>query len=227
MPEGSLVDFLDDLVDALESLTTALDDQGTDLLAILSVLTDDVVAAVPSYLGLTATVYLGDEAITVGTINSASAETSILLPVETTATIAHCEIVLYAGVEGAFAALAADVRAADPTHRAAVFDAHLPPPTARLYSSDAVGVARILCHQPGCRGPDRIRSDARRGPPPVADPGRRQKPDAGRHREIGADGPGPLSARTDPRRVRGEERVEERPIPTDRVRAHDGSRSPR
>ena len=46
------------LTQQLGDLTITLDDPGTDLKAMLDVLSDDLTAAVPSYLGLTLTLQL-------------------------------------------------------------------------------------------------------------------------------------------------------------------------
>ena len=56
------------LVDGLTLLSDALDDPLTDLEAVLRVLTDDLTAAVPMYLGLTITLHHDDSPVIISTL---------------------------------------------------------------------------------------------------------------------------------------------------------------
>ncbi len=58
------------LTEQLGDLTITLDDPGTDLKAILDVLSDDLTAAVPSYLGLTLTLQLDHGTVTLTTVDA-------------------------------------------------------------------------------------------------------------------------------------------------------------
>lgn len=138
------MEFSSVLVDQLDMLSDVLDDPGTDLHAILSVLTDDATAAVPSFLGLIFAAYLGEDAVTLSTLDSPSAGTSLLLTLAVPPGAPACEVVLYAALPGAFRELAADSRtAALALGRQVILDAHLPPPTARLYPASTLGIGDL------------------------------------------------------------------------------------
>jgi hypothetical protein len=128
------------LAEQLDALSAALEDPAIDLNAILSVLTDDITAAAPSFLGLILTVHLDGEAITVSTMYCDWARTSLVLPLETAAGVSGCELVLYAGEAGAFTSLAADSHLFSGRYGLVLIDAHLPPPAARLYASDTLAI---------------------------------------------------------------------------------------
>ena len=78
-PEFTLVEFPPALVHELDVLSGALDDPGPDLHAMLRLLTDDLTAAIPSFLGLIITSHLGDDVVTVRTVESRTAKSSLLL----------------------------------------------------------------------------------------------------------------------------------------------------
>ncbi len=58
------------LVEGLTLLSDALDDPFTDLEAVLDVLTDDLTAAVPMYLGLTITLHVDESPVIISTLNA-------------------------------------------------------------------------------------------------------------------------------------------------------------
>jgi hypothetical protein len=123
------VDFPSLFTDRLDALTDALDGSGDDLHAILSVLTDDLKAAVPSFVGLSVTVHVDGDAITVVAMNSRTAAASMLLPLAPlTGLPDRSHMVFYAANPGAFIDLAADTRAAYGLDGDVVLDGHLPPP---------------------------------------------------------------------------------------------------
>ena len=66
------MDVPPELIEGLTLLSDALDDPVVDLEAILSVLTDDLVSAVPSYLGLIITLHIDGSPIIVSTLDNAS-----------------------------------------------------------------------------------------------------------------------------------------------------------
>lgn len=107
------MDFHANLLAHLNALTENLDD-GTDLGAIVSVLVDDLTAAVPSLLGLDITIVIGTTPVTVSTMAPpASAEVlaSLQLPLATMVGAAPGSVVTYyAAVPGAFTKLAAQTR---------------------------------------------------------------------------------------------------------------------
>jgi len=134
----AFVQFPPSLVRQLDLLTEALQDPGTDLVAILSVLTDDITAAVPSFLGLIMTVYLDEDAVTVTTIESPTAATCLQLCLTSPATATPAgDVVFYAADAGAFTDLAAGLKG----H--VLIDSQLPPPNGRLYPSEAIGLADL------------------------------------------------------------------------------------
>ena len=102
-----------DLTVPLAALTQSLDDDGTDLQAILAVLHDDLIDAVPSYLGLRITFHPQGYAITlstVGAFTNGTAQATLRLPLAQVTGDPGGEIVFYAALPGAFTELAADAR---------------------------------------------------------------------------------------------------------------------
>ncbi len=118
------------LSDALDTLTEALDGSGDDLTTILTVLIEDLTAAITSFVGLTVTVVVGDEPVTVMSMNSHTAASSLLLPLTPSIKVAAgSHLVLYAGNPGAFVDLAAAATTGG-IREVVVLDRHLPPPSA-------------------------------------------------------------------------------------------------
>ncbi len=117
------------LVEGLTLLSDALDDPISDLQAVLSVLTDDLAAAIPSYLGLTVTLHVQDDSVILSTLNPGHEDVraSLLLPLlpagpsEATGSVAF-----YSGTGGAFTDLADDAKWIFNLHGPPVLDAHLP-----------------------------------------------------------------------------------------------------
>lgn len=116
----------------LSDLTDALDAPGTDLQAILAVLIDDVTAAVPSFLGLTMTLRLAGEPITLHAIEPITvraARSSLQLPLDPLAGAGPGSVaVFYAGDADAFAVLAVDIRRLYGLDGEVLLDRHLPGP---------------------------------------------------------------------------------------------------
>lgn len=122
------VDFSRDLMTQLDVLTQALDASGDDLGVILAVLVEDLSAGTSSFAGLSITVTVDDEPVTLTAMNSATAAASLLLPLGPGNPTA--QVVLYAQNPGAFIDLAADAQFAMGPACDIVIDGHLPPPTA-------------------------------------------------------------------------------------------------
>ena len=120
------------LVEQLVALTEALDNPGTDLQAALSVLTDDLIAAIPSFLGLAMTLCLDGSPVAVtaadaGVELATAARTTLRLPLPPIAgTDPASQVVFYAADRGAFADLAADARTGFNLDGQVVLDGHLP-----------------------------------------------------------------------------------------------------
>lgn len=114
----------------LSALTDALDDPGTDLSGILSVLVDDLTDAVPSFLGLQMTLELNGRPFTLNTIadgDSDAARTTLQLPLDPLAGTGPGSVVIfYAAAAGAFADLAAEAHQAWGLDGQVHLDQHLP-----------------------------------------------------------------------------------------------------
>ncbi len=118
-----------ELVEGLTLLSDALDDPITDLQAVLSVLTDDLAAAIPLYLGLTVTLHVQDDSVIVSTLAAGHVDVraSVLLPLspsgssEVTGSVAF-----YSGAGGVFIDLADDAKWIFNLDGPPVLDAHLP-----------------------------------------------------------------------------------------------------
>jgi hypothetical protein len=117
------------LPDDLDALTEALDDPVLDLEAVLSVLTDDLLTAIPSYLGMSITVIIDGSPCT---LNSSAesmrlrAMSSLWLPLDPLGAGGHGgHVVFYARDTGAFDDLADDARWMFSRDGQAVVDRHL------------------------------------------------------------------------------------------------------
>lgn len=134
------MDFSPDLTTRLDVLTEALDGSGDDLRTILGVLVGDLSAGVSSFAGLTITVSVDGEPVTLTAPNSLTAAASMLLPLTSGAQTGH--VVVYAQNRGAFIDLAADAQfALGPGSGGVVVDGHLPPPTASATQRGLDGLA--------------------------------------------------------------------------------------
>jgi hypothetical protein len=123
------VQFSRNLIMHLDALTEALDGSGDDLATILTVLADDLTMDISSFTGLSITVPVGAQPVTITAMRSHTAATSMLLPL--TAETGGGHIVFYAHNPGAFTDLAADARTMLGLDGGdIVVDEHLPPPTA-------------------------------------------------------------------------------------------------
>jgi hypothetical protein len=127
------MDIPHDLVAQLADLTDALDEDGTDLQAVLSVLIDDLMTAVPSFLGLTMHIQpngTDSDGLTLDLLPPTSAarvETSLLMPLHVLGVSRPCSLVVfYAAQPGAFVDLAADTRHLYGLDGQVVLDQHLP-----------------------------------------------------------------------------------------------------
>jgi hypothetical protein len=100
------------LTEQLGDLTLTLDDPGTDLKAMLDVLSDDLTASVPSFLGLTMTVNLDDGAIALTTVNgdlALAAGARIVVALAVPDAVDDASLVCYARDPGSFVAFAAGI----------------------------------------------------------------------------------------------------------------------
>ena len=129
------VDIPDDLIAPLAELTGALGEVGTDRQAMLAVLIDDLVTAVPSFLGLTMTIpQTGNDAagVTLNFLPPELAEavgTTLLVPLDALGVSGPGgTVVFYAARPGAFVDLAADTRVAYGLDGQVTLDQHLPSP---------------------------------------------------------------------------------------------------
>ncbi len=135
---GQAVENSPALIEGLSLLSDALDDPISDLQAVLSVLTDDLTAAIPSYLGLTVTLHVRDDSVIVSTLDTGDAEVraSLLLPLlPLGASACTGSVAFYSGSGGAFIELADDARWIFNLAGLPVLDAHLLPA-----GVDAVGI---------------------------------------------------------------------------------------
>ena len=134
------------LIDDLTLLSDALDDPIADLYAILSVLTDDLVAAIPGYLGLTVALHLGGNPISFSTLehDAQKIRTSVtltLLPLSELS--ASGSFAFYSGQAGAFVDLADDARWIFNLEGSPVLDHDLRPATALSSSAGMVGLVDL------------------------------------------------------------------------------------
>jgi hypothetical protein len=119
-----------DLVEGLTLLGDALDDPFVDLHAVLEALGDDLVAAIPGYLGLTVAVQFGEHPVVINTLDlddAHEAAATLMLPL---APVKHAgatgTVVFYSRTAGAFGPMAGDVKWIFNLDGPAVLDAHLP-----------------------------------------------------------------------------------------------------
>ena len=117
------------LIEGLTLLSDALDDPVMDLEAILSVLTDDLVSAIPSYLGLIITLHVDGNPVIVSTLDSArngQARASLMLSLMPPGPAAAAgSVAFYSGAAGAFIELADDARWIFNLNGPPVLDGHL------------------------------------------------------------------------------------------------------
>lgn len=121
------MDLSRDLTTHLDVLTEALDGSGDDLSSILSVLVDDLSAGISSFAGLSITVSVDGEPVTMTAMNSPTAAASMLLPLTAGNRSGH--VVFYAQNPGTFNDLAADARLILDPGDEIIVDGHLPSPT--------------------------------------------------------------------------------------------------
>ena len=140
------MEFPGSLSAQLSELTDALDDPGTDLQAILAVLIDDVTAAVPSFLGLTMTLRLAGEPVTLTAIDATTVESagsSLQLPLDPLAGAGPGSVVVfYARDVHAFASLAEDTRRLSGLDGQVLVDRHLPGREATTEAAVTIGPAQ-------------------------------------------------------------------------------------
>lgn len=137
------MDFSPALTDDLGVLTEALDDQGTDLLAVLDVLADDVSAVIPSFLGLTVRLLLDGNPLTLTAVDERwtfSARASLKLPLAALTAAVGGTVVLYAANPGAFVDLAADSQRIFGLDGQVVIDGHLPSPADPIRPAGITGL---------------------------------------------------------------------------------------
>ncbi|HEY4992107.1 MAG TPA: hypothetical protein VII33_08475 [Nakamurella sp.] len=119
------------LIEDLTLLSDALEDPVDDLHAVLSVLTDDLAAAIPLYLGLTVMLHVDDDPLVVTTLDAGETvevRSSLLLPLlPHGATSVTGSVDFYSGAAGAFVDLADDARWIFNLDGHPVLDGHLPP----------------------------------------------------------------------------------------------------
>ena len=122
--------FPDTLTSLLNELTTALDDPGTDLQAILEVLIDDMSTVVSSFMGLTMTLPQDGFPVTLTAVETdllpvSGASLELMLSPLPGVGVGS-SVVFYARQPGAFVDLAADLRRVFGTAGGMVLDGHLP-----------------------------------------------------------------------------------------------------
>ena len=135
------------LVDDLTQLSDALDDPIADLYAVLSVLTDDLTAAIPMYLGLTVALEVDGHAVSFSTLETEppqevrSSVCLTLLPLEEKS--ASGNFAFFSGALGALADLADDARWIFNLDGYPVLDEHLGPPNTATTAAGIVGLADL------------------------------------------------------------------------------------
>jgi hypothetical protein len=135
------------LIEGLTLLSDALDDPVMDLEAILSVLTDDLVSAIPDYLGLIVTQHIDGHPIIVSTLDSASsgqARSSLMLSLLPPAPGASAgSVAFFSGSAGVFIELADDARWIFNLTGPPVLDGHL---TMGRSASEVAGIHGLTAH---------------------------------------------------------------------------------
>jgi len=126
----------------LDALTDYLEIPGADLHAMLEVLNDDITEAVPSFLGLTASITAGGIGTTLTTLDPQRARTakaSVLLPLhQITAAAPGDNMILYAAQPGAFTTLATATREAFNLDGHVILDQHLPTTSDTVTRQDVI-----------------------------------------------------------------------------------------
>jgi hypothetical protein len=141
------VDVPPELIEGLTLLSDALDDPVIDLEAILSVLTDDLVSAIPSYLGLIVTLHIDGNPVIVSTLDGATtgrARASLmlsLLPL-VPATPAG-SVAFFSGAAGAFVELAEDAKWIFNLSGPPILDGHL---TDGRGNDEPAGIRGLAAH---------------------------------------------------------------------------------
>jgi len=140
------MDVPPELIEGLTLLSDALDDPVMDLEAILSVLTDDLVSAIPSYLGLIITLHVDSNPVIVSTLDGARGETraSLLLSLEPHDRVGSSgSVAFYSGAAGAFVDLADDARWIFNLNGPPILDGHI---AAGRDGSDPAGIRGLAAH---------------------------------------------------------------------------------
>jgi hypothetical protein len=136
-----------ELIEGLTLLSDALDDPVMDLEAILSVLTDDLVSAVPAFLGLIITLHIDGNPVIVSTLDSArngQARASLMLSIKPAGPAAAAgSVAFYSGMPGAFIELADDARWIFNLNGPPVLDGHL---TLGRNGSEPAGIRGLTAH---------------------------------------------------------------------------------
>lgn len=137
---GLAMDLPHSLADDLDVLTEALGDPVLDLEAVLTVLTDDLTAAVPSFLGLSMTLQVDEKPFTLNSFTGPfgeEARASLWLPlVPRGAPRPSGDVIFYGWANDAFSDLADDARSMFAFDGHAVMDRHLP----RITAAGQVGI---------------------------------------------------------------------------------------
>jgi hypothetical protein len=142
------VDDPQDLVEGLSLLSDALDDPATDLQAILDVLTDDLAAAVPGYLGLTMAVQAADNPVVVTTLDiddNTDVTATLMLPLLPLAGITG-SVIFYSRIAGAFLSLVLDAAWIFNVGVSAALDGHLPTTTTTATATTPARAGRVGIH---------------------------------------------------------------------------------
>lgn len=138
--------FPETLTSSLNELTTALDDPGTDLQAILEVLIDDVSAVVSSFLGLTIRLELDGFPVTVTAVEADPAPVSgasLELRLPPLPGGVGGNVVFYARQPGAFVDLAADLQVLFAPGGRVVLDGHRPGASDPPHQAGVTGLAEL------------------------------------------------------------------------------------
>lgn len=134
------------LIDDLTLLSDALDDPIVDLYAVLSVLTDDLTASIPQYLGLAVTLQVGGNPIILSTLDTdlpgqvRSSLFLLLMPLNQTSATGN--VAFYSGAPDAFIDLADDARWIFNLDGYPVLDQHLWP-TVNVCKTGIAGLADL------------------------------------------------------------------------------------
>jgi hypothetical protein len=176
---GQAVELPHSFADDLDVLTEALGDPVLDLGAVLSVLTDDLVAVVPSYLGLSLTLRVDRTPVTFSFVTAASpadVRASLRLPLLPPRSPGGRggNVVFFASAPGAFRDLADDARWMFTLYGRAALDRDLPSsvpsgtggaisPAEFSDINQAIGVLIAMGHPaPAAEGELQRRADSRR-----------------------------------------------------------------